>query len=73
MRGNPDDLSNQLLAKIEKWLKYEVKQYKEFSKRIDKGEDPIIVWDSPEVFFGRNECSKHLLEEIETWKEELGI
>ncbi len=24
MRNNPDDLSNQLLAKIKKWLKHEV-------------------------------------------------
>ena len=70
MKNNPDDLSNQLLAKIKKWLKYEVKQYKEFSKSIDKGEDPIIVWDSPEELFGRSKCSENLLDQIKEWEKE---
>ena len=70
MRNNPNDLSNQLLTKIKEWLKYEVKNYKKFSKRIDKGEDPIHVWDSPEIFFGRSECSENLLNQIKEWEEE---
>jgi|TARA_R100001129_G_scaffold173422_1_gene144954 hypothetical protein len=70
MRGNPDDLSNQLLAKIKKWLKHEVKQYKRICKRIDEGEEPINVCENPEIFFFRSECSENLLEQIKEWEKE---
>ena len=71
MRNNPDDLSNQLLAKIKKWLKHEVKQYKRICKRIDEGEESINVCDNPEIFYFRSQCSENLLNQIKEWEKEV--
>ena len=67
MRGNPDDLSNQLLAKLEELLKEQAKNTEEFvdaKKYFETNDDIYIGW---------NECSKSLLNQIEKWKQELGL
>ena len=63
MRGNPDDLSNQLLAKIEEWLESELSDYetyKEYVGSVDSFEHGIVA--------GRAEYSEYLLDQIEKWK-----
>ena len=52
MRNNPDDLSNQLIAKIKEWLQDEINTYQEIQTRISDGEEPENIADAPEVFFG---------------------
>ena len=68
MRNNPDDLSNQLIAKIKKWLKDECKAHDKFVKRVENGEHAIDICDDPEVFYGRNECASCLLQQIKKWE-----
>ena len=58
MRNNPDDLSNQLIAKIKEWLQDEINTYQEIQTRISDGEEIENIADAPEVFFGRNECER---------------
>tara|TARA_B100000161_G_scaffold1079_1_gene763 strand:- start:379 stop:597 length:219 start_codon:yes stop_codon:yes gene_type:complete len=69
MRNNPDDLSNQLIAKIKEWLQDEINIYQEIQTRISDGEEPENVCDAPEVFFGRSECAEGLLSKIEEWED----
>ena len=69
MRNNPDDLSNQLIAKIKEWLQDEINIYQEIQTRISDGEEPENVCDEPEVFFGRSECAEGLLSKIEEWED----
>ena len=69
MRNNPDDLSNQLIAKIKEWLQDEINTYQEIQSRISDGEEPENVCDAPEVFFGRSECAEGLLSKIEEWED----
>ena len=69
MRNNPDDLSNQLIAKIKEWLQDEINTYQEIQTRISDGEEPENVCDAPEVFFGRSECAEGLLSQIEEWED----
>ena len=64
MRGDPDDLSNQLLAKIEKLLKQEMKHTKAYHKITDGTAD---------IVQGRHECASYLDFMIKKWKEELGL
>ena len=65
MRNNPDDLSNQLIAKIKEWLQDEINTYQEIQTRISDGEEIENIADAPEVFFGRSECAEGLLSKIE--------
>ena len=69
MRNNPDDLSNQLIAKIKEWLQDEINIYQEIQIRISDGEEPENIADAPEVFFGRSECAEGLLSKIEEWED----
>ena len=69
MRNNPDDLSNQLIAKIKEWLQDEINTYQEIQTRISDGEEPENIADAPEVFFGRSECAEGLLSKIEEWED----
>ena len=64
MRNNPDDLSNQLLAKIEKLLKQEMKHTKAYHK---------ITAGTADIVQGRNECASYLDFMIKKWKQELGL
>ena len=74
MRNNPDDLSNQLIAKIKTWLEDEVITYEDIQERIyesDKnGEKAEDICDVPEVFYGRKECAESLLEQITKWEKD---
>ena len=69
MRNNPDDLSNQLIAKIKEWLQDEINTYQEIQTRISDGEEIENIADAPEVFFGRSECAEGLLSRIEEWED----
>ena len=69
MRNNPDDLSNQLIAKIKEWLQDEINTYQEIQTRISDGEEPENIADAPEVFFGRCDCAEGLLSKIEEWED----
>ena len=69
MRNNPDDLSNQLIAKIKEWLQDEINIYQEIQTRISHGEEIENIADAPEVFFGRSECAEGLLSKIEEWED----
>lgn len=69
MRNNPDDLSNQLIAKIKEWLQDEINTYQEIQSRISDGEEIENIADAPEVFFGRSECAEGLLSKIEEWED----
>tara|TARA_Y100001978_G_C23541517_1_gene359971 strand:- start:290 stop:508 length:219 start_codon:yes stop_codon:yes gene_type:complete len=69
MRNNPDDLSNQLIAKIKEWLQDEINTYQEIQTRISDGEEIENIADAPEVFFGRSECAEGLLSKIEEWED----
>ena len=68
MRNNPDDLSNQLLAKIEEWLEKIKKETEDSGTQGTKAETTQEL-----IFLGYFECCQVLLENIETWKEELGL
>tara|TARA_B100000941_G_C28005681_1_gene302750 strand:+ start:259 stop:474 length:216 start_codon:yes stop_codon:yes gene_type:complete len=68
MRNNPDDLSNQLIAKIKKWLKKECKTHDKFVKRVENGEQAIDICDDPEALYYRNECASDLILQIKKWE-----
>tara|TARA_R100001460_G_scaffold24885_1_gene50013 strand:- start:340 stop:546 length:207 start_codon:yes stop_codon:yes gene_type:complete len=65
MRNNPDDLSNQLIAKIETWLRGEISDV-----RSSHHDDEV---DSRElgILDGRYECAEALQTKIKEWKKEL--
>ena len=65
MRNNPDDLSNQLIAKIETWLRGEIS-----GVRSHRHDDEV---DSRElgILDGRYECAEALQTKIKEWKKEL--
>ncbi len=73
MRNNPDDLSSQLLTKIKEWLKEQVEDTKEFVDAKDNNEDWITTDGSDDIYIGWNECSESLLDQIEKWKQEIGL
>ena len=61
MRGNPDDLSNQLITKIKTWLKEEIDQANEQDWE-ETYEDGILE--------GRAEVCESLLYYIGYWEKE---
>ena len=65
MRNKPDDLSNQIIGKIKKWLKEEIK----YNKPILEDEDMMMLSDS-EIHEGRNEVAQGLLKLIKKWEKE---
>ena len=64
MRNNPDDLSNQVIAKIKKWLRSEVKENNKYTYDDYNDFDDLDVY----LFRGRSECAESLLEQIEKWE-----
>ena len=68
MIGNPDDVSNQVIAKIERWLKHEISH----QAPVVDGEE--ILTDGTEGSCeGRYECAVSLLKQVEKWKKEVGL
>ena len=67
MRNNPDDLSNQLVNKIKKWLKKEIKENDKYTYDDYNGFDDLDVY----LFRGRSECASGLLEQIKKWEKKL--
>ena len=65
MRNNPDDLSNQLIAKIKKDLSSEISTYKSHSHEDDVDSRELGILD------GRYECAEALQTKIKEWKKEL--
>ena len=64
--NNPDDLSNQLINQIKKWLKHEIKH----QQPIVDGKE--ILTDGTEgICEGRHECAKSLLNQIKKWEKKL--
>jgi len=65
MRNNPDDLSNQLIQKIKKWLDEEIIQYKDTYEVVDEKhiDDPY-----KDIHYGRVECAKGLKRMINLWE-----
>ena len=67
MRNNPDDLSNQVVNKIKKWLKKEIKENDKYTYDDYNGFDDLDVY----LFRGRSECASGLLEQIKKWEKKL--
>jgi len=63
MRNNPDDLSNQLIQKIKKWLKEEI----EHSQPVVDGEEEMSD-GTEDIIIGRHECAKGLKRMINLWE-----
>jgi hypothetical protein len=70
MIGNPDDVSNQVIAKIEKWLKDEIKCQ---GKHPWHNGDEMVDDDGGDICVGRAECAEGLLNSIKKWKKEVGL
>ena len=70
MRGNPDDIANQIISKIKGWLKNEVESQQEFVDAKDNNEDWVTSDGTDDIFIGRHECAESLLEQIDKWEEE---
>ena len=68
MKNNPDDLSNKLVKRINKWLKTEIKQYKATYEQVDEKhiDDPY-----KDIHFCRMECALGLKRMICIWEKEL--
>jgi hypothetical protein len=66
MRNNPDDLANQLVNKIKKWLRAEIRE----NKPTD--ETPVFDFEceDEQLCQGRTECAEGLLEQIKKWENE---
>ena len=65
MRNNPDDLSNQLIAKIETWLRGEISDVRSHH-HDDEGDSRELG-----ILDGRYECAEALQTKIKEWKKEL--
>ena len=64
MRNNPDDLSNQLINKIKKWLKAEISDAPTYGEDADVDSRELGILD------GRYECARGLLTQIKKWEKE---
>jgi len=64
MRNNPDDLSNQLIAKIKKDLSSEISTYKSHSHEDDVDSRELGILD------GRYEMAMQLKNLIKKWENE---
>ena len=62
MRGNPDDLANQLIQKVKDYLQEEVDNTELEETNMESAYDGILV--------GRKELSEGLLSQIEKWETE---
>ena len=63
MRGNPDDLANQLIQKVKDYLQEEVDSTNSGDLSIDTFPDDAIV-------YGRRELAESLLNQIDKWENE---
>ncbi len=68
MRNNPDDLSNQLINKIKKYLKSEVKCN---GKHPWHDGEEMIEDDGGDICVGRAELAENLLTQIKIWEDKL--
>ena len=64
MRHNPDDLSNQLIAKIKKEISSEIRTYKSHSHEDDVDSRELGIFD------GRYEMAMQLKNLIKKWENE---
>ena len=62
VRNNPDDLSNQLVSKIKKWLQDEIASHWENQPDQDVDSREIGILD------GRYECARGLITQIKKWE-----
>ena len=60
MRGNPDDLANQLIQKVKDFCKAEIKEMKISEETEDSPDDYICE--------GRRELAESLLIQIDKWE-----
>ncbi len=60
MRGNPDDLANQLIQKVKDFCKAEIKEMKISEETEDSPDDYICE--------GRRELAESLLNQINRWE-----
>ena len=66
MRNNPDDLSNQLIAKIKEEISSEIKTYKDHDYEDDIDSRELGILD------GRYEMAMQLNNVIKKWEKENG-
>jgi hypothetical protein len=66
MRGNPDDLANQLIAVIKKEISSEIRTYKTHNHEDDVDSRELGILD------GRYEMSIQLKNLIKNWEKENG-
>jgi hypothetical protein len=64
LRNNPNDLANQLINKIKKWLKAEISDARSYGEDADVDSRELGILD------GRYECARGLLTEIKKWEKE---
>ena len=64
MRNNPDDLSNQLINKIKKWLKAEISDARTYGEDADVDSRELGILD------GRYEMALQLKNSIKKWEKE---
>lgn len=62
MRGNPDDMANQLVNKIKKWLKEEISDVHTNDQDADVDSRELGILD------GRYECARSLITQIKKWE-----
>lgn len=73
MRGNPDDIANQIISKIKDWLKEEVESQQDVADAKDNKEDWVTSDGTDDIIYGRHECAECLLKQIDKWEEEYDL
>ncbi len=71
MRGNPDDIANQIISKIKDWLKNEVESQQDVADAKDNKEDWVTSDGTDDIIYGRHECAEGLLKQIDKWEKEV--
>lgn len=64
MRGNPDDMANQLVHKIKVWLRGEISDVHSNPNDDDVDSRELGILD------GRYECARSLITQIKKWENE---
>ena len=73
MRGNPDDIANQIISKIKDWLKDEVESQQDVADAKDNNEDWVTSDGTDDIIYGRHECAEGLLKQIDKWEKEYDL
>ncbi len=73
MRGNPDDIANQIISKIKGWLKDEVESQQDVADAKDNKEDWVTSDGTDDIIYGRHECAEGLLKQIDKWEKEYDV